>query len=188
MAIDFESVHKNFDGMMLDLCVECKGSCEKNEITMFMPGEIDFVAKKLNMGLQEVADKFCNIIKFKGHDIYMLKAGVCPFLNKEYRCELEDPNCKPIRCLLYPTLIGLVDNNVEIFVDYKCCPMAGRISDDFKKKSFEAYQNIKNDIPMWWLEFVSMYDDSVYDYSKLEKLRDKKVIGLDELEKCIAKK
>ncbi len=65
MAIDFEAIHKTFDGMMLDLCIECDGSCEKNEITVFLPGEIEFVAKKLNLSPNDFIKKFCNTIKFK---------------------------------------------------------------------------------------------------------------------------
>jgi len=65
--------------------------------------------------------------------------------------------------------------------------MAHKITDDFKNKAFTIYEKIKNDIPLWWLEFVSKYDEVVYDYSKLEKLREKQFIRLKELEKCIIK-
>jgi len=185
MAIDFEKIHKEFDGMMLDLCVECKGKCEKDELTMFIPGEIEFTAKKMNLSSKEFIEKFCNIIKFKGNEIYIIKAGVCPFLNKEYRCELEESNCKIIRCLLYPVLIGIKNNKIRIFVDPNC-PMANRITEDFRNKAFKIYEEIKQDIPKWWLEFVSRYDECTYDYKKLEKLRNKKVISVKELEECIA--
>lgn len=188
MAINFEVIHKNFDGMMLDLCVQCGGSCEKNEITMFLPGEAEFASKKLNLSLHDFIEKFCNVIKFKDNDIHILKAGVCPFLDKKYRCELEEPNCKPLRCLLYPILLGNSENETKIFVDYKNCPMAYRITEDFKTKAITAYESIKDDIPAWWLEFVSKYDEVVYDYNKLEKLRQKRYIKLSELEDCMVKK
>tara|TARA_Y100000310_G_scaffold342743_1_gene447192 strand:+ start:4277 stop:4837 length:561 start_codon:yes stop_codon:yes gene_type:complete len=185
MVIDFEKIHKAFDGTMLDLCTECGGQCEKNEISVFLPGEVEFIANKINFDKQKFVDDFCNIIKFKNHDIHMLKAGVCPFLNKEYRCELEDNNCKLIHCLMYPILIGIEDNKIKIFVDTKHCPMAHKIQDDFKNHAFNIYESIKNDIPKWWLEFVSKYDECTYDYPKLEKIKDNKIISINELEDCI---
>jgi len=44
---------------------------------------------------------------------------------------------------------------------------------------------MKNDIPTWWLEFVSKYDECIYDYPKLEKLKNNKIISINELEDCI---
>jgi len=187
MTIDFKQIHKKFDGMILNLCNECGGQCEKNEITVLLPSEVEFIAEKLNLSSQEFIEKFCNIIKFKENNIYMLKAGVCPFLNKENRCELEKFNCKLIRCLLYPILIGIKEDKIKIFVDYKNCPMAHRITNNFKSQAFEIYESIKQEIPKWWLEFVTKYDECSYDYLGLEKLRNKKVILIDELEDCIIK-
>ena len=109
MAIDFESIHKNFNGVMLGLCTACGGSCEKNQITLFLPGEMEFVAGKLGMDLRAFKEKFCNTIVFKGQHIFIMKAGVCPFLNASYHCELEDSNCKLTRCLLYPVIVSLVN-------------------------------------------------------------------------------
>ena len=187
MAIDFEVIHKNFDGIMFDLCNECEGQCEKNEITVFLPNEIKFVAQKLNLNLEEFVERFCNTIEFKENKIYILKAGVCPFLDSEFRCEMEKFNCKLVRCLLYPILIGISENKIKIFVDYKHCPMARRITNNFKNQAFRIYESVKQEIPKWWLEFVSKYDECIYDYSKLKKLRNRKIILMEELEDCIIK-
>ena len=89
--------------------------------------------------------------------------------------------------MLYPILIGISENKIKIFNDCNGCKMAHKITDDFKNKAFEIYENIKNDIPPYWLEFVSKYDEVVYDYSKLEKFRKKQFIELEALEKCIIK-
>ena len=188
MAIDFEKIHEEFDDMMLNLCTECGGQCEQNEITLLLPGEAEFVAKKLGLTVKEFVEKFCNKIKFKGREVLLLKVGVCPFLNSEYRCALEKPNCKITRCLLYPVIIGLSEKRPKIFVDYLNCPMAGRVSVDYKKKATEVYEEIKHEIPRWWLEFVSKYDEITYDYTKLEKLRDKKSIFISDLKQCAIKR
>ena len=118
MAINFEKIHNDFDGMMLDLCTECGGKCEQNELTILLPGEEDFISKKLGMTKEDFLEQNCNKLLFKGFDIYILKAGVCPFLNNEFRCDLEKANCKLVRCLLYPVLIGITELNApKIFLD-----------------------------------------------------------------------
>ncbi len=63
--------------------------------------------------------------------------------------------------------------------------MAHKIPDDFKNQAFNIYESMKNDIPTWWLEFVSKYDECIYDYPKLEKLKNNKIISINELEDCI---
>lgn len=185
--IDFEKAHEKFDGIMIQLCKECGGLCENEEITLFLPGEAEFAAKKLKINKKEFIKKFCNTIMFKGNEIYILKAGMCPFLNKKKRCNLEKPNCKPLRCLLYPVLIGNYRGKPKIFIDNRYCPMAKKITKEFKRKAYATCIDIKTKIPKWWLEFVSKYDEATYDYSKLTKLRNKKIIKLEELKKCMAK-
>lgn len=185
MAINFEKTHNTFDGMMLDLCVECGGACEKNEISTFLPGEMEYVAEKIGVKKTDFVKKYCSVIKYKGHNIYILKAGVCPFLDSEYRCELEPPNCKLIRCMLYPAIIRADNGKKRILLDDVGCPMAHRTTEEFQRKAFKAYEDIKKDIPMWWLEFVSKYDELYYDYDKLSKLRDRKTISMKDLDACI---
>jgi hypothetical protein len=187
MTINFEDIHKKFDGTLLDICKECGGRCEKEAITVFLPGEAEFVAKKMCLSLKKFVDKFCNIIKFYGHTIYTPKVGMCPLLDKKYNCILAKLNCKLIRCSLYPILMDLSKNKIRIFVDFKDCPMSHKINDAFKNQAFKIYEEIKDQIPRWWLEFVSKYDERIYDYKKLEKLRNKKVISLKELRTCVIK-
>jgi len=188
MPINFDSIHSEFDGMMLNLCTECGGKCEKKEITMLLPGEAEFISSAISLSLQEFLDTHCNTLLFKEHEIYILKAGVCPFLDSEFRCALEKTNSKVVRCLLYPVIIHLSPTGEpEICLDTEFCPMAHRISEDFKTKAFAVYEKIKKDIPMWWLEFVTKYDETYYDYPKLELLRHKKILTLKELEACMEK-
>ncbi len=185
MQIDFEKAHNIFDGLMTNLCQECGGLCENEEITLFLPGEAEFAASKLKIDKKEFIKKFCNTIIFKGKEIYILKAGMCPFLNKKKRCDLEKLNCKPLRCLLYPILIGNSRGEANVYIDNRYCPMASKITETFRKKAHLVCNQIKSDIPKWWLEFVSKYDEATYDYSKLNKLRDKQFIELKELKKCM---
>lgn len=183
MAINFEKLHKQFNGMMFKLCQQCGGTCEQNEITVFLPGEVNFCANKLNIPVKEFIKKFCNTVLFQEHEIYILKAGMCPFL-KHFRCDLQNFNCKLIHCMLYPVLIGLKNRQVEIYVDHCNCPMADKITPEFKDKAFAIYQEIVKEIPMWWMEFISTCDSAVYDYQKMSKLRYRKHIKVQQLIAC----
>ncbi|MFA6048053.1 MAG: hypothetical protein WC737_04505 [Parcubacteria group bacterium] len=183
--INFEKIHEEFDGMMFDLCDECGGRCEKNNLSLYLPGEVEFIAGKLKINFKDFVKKYCNLVKIsENSELYIQKAGTCPFLDNDYRCTLEKPNCKIIRCMLYPVLIGHPTDKFKIFLDYEDCPMANKLTDQFKKQAFKIYEDIRDTIPEYWLEFVSKYDFITYDYSKLEKLRDKEIITPEELEKC----
>jgi Fe-S-cluster containining protein len=183
--IDFEIIHNEFDGMMFDLCEECGGQCEKNNLTLFLPGEAEYIAKKLNIEFKKFIKEYCNIVKIsETESVYILKAGTCPFLDKNFRCELEKPNCKPVRCMLYPILIGAPENRKNIFIDFEECPMAYKLTKKFIKQATKIYEDIKEKIPAYWLEFVSEYNYYIYDYTKLKKLRNKNIIILEELKKC----
>jgi hypothetical protein len=185
MAIDFQLLHTTFNGLMLDLCTTCQGYCEKTQIAVLLPGEETFIAHKLEIPRETFLERYCTTVLYGGHSIYLLKVGVCPFLNNEYRCELEGSNCKPITGMLYPVLICLREGAPEIFVDEEHCPMAAKISPEFKQQAFSVYESIKEHIPLWWLGFLSEYDNCLYDYEKLEKIRDKQHISPDELRQCM---
>jgi hypothetical protein len=170
---------------MLDLCTRCEGLCERTQIAVLLPGEETFIAEQLGITTKEFVERYCTVVLYREQHINMLKAGTCPFLNEEYRCTLERHNCKPITGLLYPVLIGISEDEIEIFVDHEHCPMAGEITEQFRKSAFSAFESIKHDIPRWWLEFVSEFDNCLYDYSKLEKFREQTHITTDELKSCM---
>ncbi len=184
MAIDFKRMHGSFNGLMLDLCTACQGQCEKTQIAVLLPDEEIFIAQKLGIPRKAFLAKYCTTVLYRDHSIHLLKAGVCPFLNNEYRCELEGPNCKPITGMLYPIMMGLREGKPEIFVDDEHCPMAKKVPAEFKEQAFSMYESIMDMIPQWWLSFASEYDNCLYDYAKLEKLRSKHQITPDELEQC----
>lgn len=186
MTIDFKSLYSEFTGLIMDLCQECGGLCEQTQLSLFLPGELEYVSSVLMMDPQNFKEKYCNILNFKNHEIYLLKMGVCPFLNNEFRCILEDQNIKPLVCRMYPVWIGLSRGHKKVMVDTKLCPKAKKIPKLFKKKAFKIYNRIKKDIPEWWLEFESVVDDALFDYKKLELLRNKPIITVEELINCIS--
>jgi Fe-S-cluster containining protein len=188
MVIDFKSVYTEFTGLIMNLCQECGGQCEQTQLSLFLPGELEYCASILKMDPPKFLNQYCNIINFNGHDIHLLKLGVCPFLNEEFRCVLENENIKPLVCRMYPVWVGLSNGKKKVMVDEKLCPMAKNIPEDFRKKAFKIYNKIKKDIPNWWLEFESVVDDALFDYKKLDQLRNKPKITLDELNQCILKK
>jgi Fe-S-cluster containining protein len=187
MTINFPLIYAEFTGLIMDLCQECQGLCEKTQLSLFLPGELEYCASVLDMDPNEFKLRFCNIINFKGHDIYLLKLGVCPFLNEKFRCILEDKNIKPLVCRMYPVWIGLSKGRKKVMIDEKLCPKAKKIPKDFRKKAFKIYNRIKKDIPNWWLEFESVVDDALFDYNKLDILKNKPIILLEELTNCILK-
>jgi hypothetical protein len=89
--------------------------------------------------------------------------------------------------LVYPVLIGLKNNKPIVFLDYKGCPMAKRVGKVFLDKAFKVSKQILKEVPKWWLEYVSKFDECYYDYKKLEKFRDRDIILAKELEKCKVK-
>jgi uncharacterized protein len=183
MAIDFGRIYKQFAGEFMDICSECGGQCEKTDIAIFFPGEESYTAKQMGMKREEFLKRYCNIIKFKGHDIVILKAGFCPFLN-DGSCSMEKENIKLLGCRQYPFVFVKKNNMLDVDIDYERCPGARKISEDFKRQARRVFKEIKDDVPSWWLEFYFGYSEVPYDYDKMDNLRDKEVINLKELVAC----
>lgn len=184
MAIDFSTAHKNFDGLIFDLCSKCGGSCESNQISLLFPGEEMFLANMLEIPLELFVSQFCNIIEYNCHTLFVLKLGHCPFLLESRKCNLEIRFCKPLRCKLYPVIITLHEGLPKITVDEFGCKMVKRIQPAFFMKAAEICNHLIPDISYWWLEFAEKYDNALYDYNKLNELRNKKIIKARDLEKC----
>jgi len=182
--IDFEGIHRTFDCTMFDLCAECGGRCEYNTIVAFMPGEVEFTAQKLGLAVDAFVKQFCNTIRYDGRDIYILKNNDCPFLNAEYMCELEKHSCKPLCCLFYPGTIGHPDDKRKVFIDDEDCPMAHRVSEDFKTKSLGILEILKSQLPELWLDFFAGPMWRLYDREKLGHLRDQLQISTEQLKHC----
>jgi Fe-S-cluster containining protein len=168
----------------MNLCKSCGGLCENEMLGIFFPGEVEFIASKIGMDRDKFIEKYCNIIIYKDLKIHLLKLGICPFLDSNYRCELERFNAKLVICMLYPVWIVRSNGKTEIILDRELCPMADKVPNSFKEKAFALYEEMRSQIPNDWLEFESDVDDGLFDYVKLNKLRDKTIITLEELGRC----
>jgi len=185
MPIDFEEVHRRFDGMLLNLCRKCGGFCEKNYLSVFLPGETEYMAHKIKMGKNAFIKKYATTVKKSGRQIHVLKIGLCPFLDQKYRCRLEKINAKPLSCLFYPIYLSLEGNQKKVYLDKWGCPMADRFSRSYTNKARELLKELKKDIPDWWFKFLREFDDDYYDYGKLHTLRGNSVVSPRELKKCV---
>lgn len=97
---------------------------------------------------------------------------------------LENDNCKPLGCLLYPGCIGHPDDKRRIFIDDVDCPMAHRVGTEFKTKSLGVLELLREQLPDWWLDFNAYSLWWLYDYEKLGQLRDRQYISIEELDRC----
>lgn len=181
---DFKYMHNLLQGEFYNICHECGGECEYTQLGIFLPGEVDYIAEKLNYKKEDFIRKYINVVEFKGKEIHLLKLGICPFLNVNKMCDLMEKGIKPITCRLYPLWIGLDNGQVTLKLDEDFCPYAWSIPIKFKRKAIKLFEFIKNKIPAYWLEFETQIDDYMFDYSKLNKFRKKIQISVEELLSC----
>lgn len=174
--IDFERINKGLERVnkkTSNLCRECGGFCEYHEICWFLPGEVEFISQKLKIPVRKFKEKFVTKLKYKKRIIQILKLGKCPFLKKN-SCSLEKIGAKPLVCIFYPMYIFVGKNDrVKFILDNKDCPKAKEFPLEFIKNARIAYRKIKKYIPAYWLSFTKKFD-ALFDYNKLNRLRDKK--------------
>lgn len=185
MSIDYEKTHSLFNGLMVNLCHSCGGICEQNQLAVLLPEEDDYISLKVGVQKDDFLKKYCTTVDFGEHKVNVLKVGVCPFLNNQFRCELERFNCKVIQCLLYPVLINSSIAQGKAIVDVLFCPMAHSVSEEFKHEAWKLLDEIKGDLPQWWLDCSGIIDSYVYDYDKLLDIKNKPMITIEELNNCI---
>ncbi|MBT9164156.1 MAG: hypothetical protein DDT22_00075 [candidate division WS2 bacterium] len=185
MSINYEKAHSLFDGLMINICHACGGICEQNQLAVLLPEEDDYIALKIGVEKKEFLKNYCTTVDFREQKINILKIGVCPFLNNQFRCELEQFNCKALQCLLYPVLINSSLAQGKAIVDESYCPMAHSVSEEFKHKSWKLLEEIKSNLPQWWLDCSGIIDSYIYDYKKMSDLKNKTTITIEELNNCI---
>ena len=151
---------------------------------IFLPGEVEYIAAKIGIDRDCFIEKYCNVIKKNNNEIHLLKLGICPFLDTNYKCELEKFNAKLVICMLYPVWICRSNGRTEIIVDRELCPMADKIPESFKQQAIALYEELRSSLPIEWLELESEVDDGLFDYNKLNTLRNKTIVTLEELESC----
>jgi Fe-S-cluster containining protein len=183
----YESFHKMFSGSnqnTLKICRECGGACEHNKIGTLLPGEKEYMAKKMGISVFEFEVRYLDILRMDdGTQLFILKLGkMCPFLNKENK-ECECRNFKPILCKVYPIVFTVEAEKISFIMD-KWCKLS-------RKKAVRVYFETaihplsSLPIPIEWFSHVVKYDNLCFDYGKLEKYRKGKnrvaVFSLEEL-------
>ncbi len=183
----YESFHKIFSGSnqnTFNICSECGGACEHNKIGTLLPGEEEYMAKKMGISVSDFKIRFLDALKMDDETlIHVLKLGkLCPFLNEENEeCECRD--FKPIFCKIYPLVFTLENEKINFIIDNWC-----KLS---RKKACRLYFETaipllsRLAIPIEWLRHVTSYDNLCFDYDKLNKYRRGKskyaVFSLEEL-------
>jgi Fe-S-cluster containining protein len=62
----YENFHKMFSGgnqSTFDICKKCGGACERNKIGTLLPGEKEYMAKKMGISVSEFELKYLDILK-----------------------------------------------------------------------------------------------------------------------------
>ncbi len=66
----------------------------KTNWAVLLPEEDDYIVLKVGVQKEDFLKKYCTTVDFGEYKIIVLKIGVCPFLNNQFRCDLEQLNCK----------------------------------------------------------------------------------------------
>src|SRR3989344_390607 len=185
--IDFEKIW-DVKGILSGCFEHCDGRCEYEALSIFLPGEAEFIAKKSGIAFNEFKENYLSAIKYhdlvdnKDYIIYVYKLGICLFLENGKGC--RDETKKNFICKTYPIKGELITGKLKIYPDPWCllCKK-NKLPEDFKNQMTALWEDIGKKLPEWWLRGI-MIIDRAYDYSKLNKLRDKEVVTTDELLKC----
>jgi Fe-S-cluster containining protein len=183
----YENFHKMFSGCnqnTFNICRECGGECEHNKIGTLLPGEKEYMAKKMGINVLDFKVRYLDILKMDDETlINVLKLGkLCPFLNEETK-ECKCKNFKPIFCKIYPIIFTVDSGKIKFKMDHWC-----RLS---RKKECRAYFEtaipllLRLPVPIEWFIHVTTYDNLCFDYDRLKNYRNKKdkhsIFSLDEI-------
>ena len=181
---DLIEIYSMFEGLIVDLCKKCNGLCERTQFPLYIPGEIEYISKVMGISLKEFKKKYVTDVKYKDNTVNLIKLGRCPFLNDSNRCDLEAINSKPLICRLYPLWLGLKNDKPVLLNDTDLCPNAKKLPLKFKIYAKRIFKRIQHKIPKWFFEFETLYDDSLFDQTKLNKYQAREMITLHELAQC----
>lgn len=183
----YENFHKIFSGSnqnTFNICKKCGGACEHNKIGTLLPGEEEYIAKKMGISVSEFKLKYLDILKMDdGILIYVLKLGeLCPFLNEETEtCECRD--FKPIICKVYPVVFTVKAGKVNFIIDDWCQLSRIKVCRNYFKSVIPLLSRLP--VPIQWFSHVVSYDDLYFDYDQIRKARKEKkryaVFTLEEL-------
>ncbi|MGB9938987.1 YkgJ family cysteine cluster protein [Methanosarcina sp.] len=182
----YENFHKMFSGNnenTFNICRECGGACEHNKIGTLLPGEEEYMARKMGISISEFKIRYLDLLKMDdGTPIQVLKLGkLCPFLNEEEVCECQ--NFKPVFCKIYPLVFTVEDEKINFTIDNWCKLSKKKACRLYFETAIPLLSNLL--IPIEWLKHVISYDNLCFDYDQLEKCRREKskyaVFSLEEL-------
>lgn len=183
----YENFHQIFSGSnpnTFEICRKCGGACEHNKIGTLLPGEKEYMAKKMGISISEFKQRYLDILKMDdGTLVDVLKLGeLCPFLNKETEaCDCSD--FKPIICKIYPVVFTVDTGKVNFIIDNWCQLSRKKVC----RKYFESAIPLLSQfpVPVEWFNNVVNYDDLYFDYEQLRECRKGKdqyaVFTLEEL-------
>jgi len=166
-----EHYHKSFRGNTYDACLRCGGKCEKYKISSLMPGEKEFMARTLKLGMNELENTYLSLINTPYGKIDVLKMkDNCNFLDGEFRCTAIP--AKPVLCDTYPIVFSISKGRVKFTVDRHDCPMVhwpeyAQAIEDFRTKGIAALRKIR--VPLSWWKQVALFDEFDFDYVGIER-------------------
>jgi len=184
----YESFHKMFSGAnenTLSICKECGGTCEYNKIGTLLPGEKEYMAKKMGVSVFEFEVRYLDILRIDdGTRLYVLKLGkLCPFLNEETK-ECECQNFKPIFCKVYPIIFTVEAEKIKFTIDNWCKLSRKKAFRTYFEKAIPLLSSLP--IPPEWFIYVASYDNFCFDYKQLEIYRSKKKYEIFSLEELLS--
>jgi Fe-S-cluster containining protein len=169
----YENFHRTFSGSnqnTFKVCSKCGGACEHNKIGTLLPGEKEYMAKKMGISVSEFKLRYLDILKMDdGTLIHVLKLGeLCPFLNRKTEvCECRD--FKPLICKIYPVIFTVEEGKVNFTLDEWCQLSRKEVCRNYFKSAIPLLFRLP--IPLEWFRHVVSYDDLCFDYDQLRESR-----------------
>lgn len=169
----YENFHRIFSGSnqnTFNVCSKCGGACEHNKIGTLLPGEKEYMAKKMGMSVSEFKLKYLDVLKMDdGTLIHVLKLGeLCPFLNRETEvCECRD--FKPLICKIYPVVFTVEGEKVSFTLDDWCQLSRKEVCRNYFISAIPLFSRLP--VPVEWFRHVVSYDDLCFDYERLRESR-----------------
>jgi Fe-S-cluster containining protein len=168
----FAEFHRTFQGdtsATFMVCDKCGGACEFNKIGTLMPGEREYMARKIGLSASEFSRRNLDVLVMEdGTELDVLRLiNGCPFL-KSGRCTCRE--YKVVLCDIYPIGFHVRDGQVEFEVD-DWCPLADtlRFRAHFLDRAIAAVSRLP--VPIEWYHHVERFDHLNFDYLALEAYR-----------------
>lgn len=172
----YDNFHKMFSGSnqnTFNVCSKCGGACEHNKIGTLLPGEKEYMAKKMGISVSEFKLRYLDVLKMDDDTlIHVLKLGeLCPFLNRETEvCACKD--FKPLICKIYPVVFTVENGKVNFTLDDWCQLSKKEVCRNYFKSAIPLLSRLP--IPIEWFKHVVSYDDLCFDYEQIKELRKEK--------------